>query len=427
MEGHATSHWCSFIPDSFLRDLANDNTLGPEARQSVNDTINGGHSLSFHASHAGIVDEGDHKLSRAERSERLSGLEVPSQVDVSNGKVRDTRGDIVPLIYTARGQETLPGISVHGGRQAIDRNRGQTVASIVRDIFTFFEFEYGYRIFERTGNAVAVTINYGHNYLNAHWTGRRVVLGSGNPAVLDDFHQAHDVVAHEITHGIILRTSGLKIVGQPGELSEHLADVFGLLYKHHASSCAWKSAPDCVWTVGESLWASPEGFFGWSSFPNVSRQLWTASGGKIVENHSRHSPSTALDVDSSEVRNFKTRPRFLRSFSNPTLTNPRQPDHYLEYCKNDDVHHNSGIPNHAFYLAAISAGGPPLEGVGKVWFRAMTDTGLGADCTFAKFAAFTKAYAERDFGGLVEAVKTGWKEVGVTPKEIPGLQAMLSN
>ncbi|ESU15304.1 hypothetical protein SNK03_004307 [Fusarium graminearum] len=344
MEGHATSHWCSFIPDSFLRDLANDNTLGPEARQSVNDTINGGHSLSFHASHAGIVDEGDHKLSRAERSERLSGLEVPSQVD------------------------TLPGISVHGGRQAIDRNRGQTVASIVRDIFTFFEFEYGYRIFEKTGNAVAVTINYGHNYLNAHWTGRRVVLGSGNPAVLDDFHQAHDVVAHEITHGIILRTSGLKIVGQPGELSEHLADVFGLLYKHHASSCAWKSAPDCVWTVGESLWASPEGFFGWSSFPNVSRQLWTASGGKIVENHSRHSPSTALDVDSSE------------------------PDHYLEYCKNDDVHHNSG-----------------------------------ADCTFAKFAAFTKAYAERDFGGLVEAVKTGWKEVGVTPKEIPGLQAMLSN
>ncbi|CAG1962931.1 unnamed protein product [Fusarium graminearum] len=253
------------------------------------------------------------------------------------------------------------------------------------------------------------------------------MLGSGNPALLDDFHQADDVVAHETTHSIILRTSGLKSVGQPRELSEHLADVFGLLYKHEASACAWKNASDCVWTVGESLWASPEGFFRWFSFPDIYRQLWIGSSGKIVDNHSHHSPSTALDVDSSEVKNFKTRPRFFRSFSDPTLTNPKQPDHYLEYCKNDDVHHNSGILNHAFYLAAISARGPPLEGVGKVWFRTMTDKALGADYTFSKFAAFTKAYAERDFEGLVEAVKTGWEEVSVTPEEIPGLGAMLSN
>jgi hypothetical protein len=105
--------------------------------------------------------------------------------------------------------------------------------------------------------------------------------------------------------------------------------------------------------------------------------------------------------------------------------------HYDDYktlpYDNGGVHHNSGIGNYAFYVAADEAKEPPLDGVGKVWFRAMTDTGLGANCKYARFAAFTIAYAKRDFPYLMIPIVTGWDEAGVKPDVVPGLEGMLSN
>jgi Zn-dependent metalloprotease len=219
--------------------------------------------------------------------------------------------------------------------------------------------------------------------------------------------------------------------GEPGALSEHLADVFGLLYKHNVDS-PYAGAEDCVWTIGESLWSPPDGFFGTSSIPvDILKSLWTASGGTIVDNHTRQDPKVARDVTSTEAINFNKFPHYLRSFKNPKSTVPSQPKHYDDYkvvtYDNGGVHHNSGIGNYAFYIAAVEAKEPPLEGAGKIWFRAMIDTGLGADCTFPRFAAFTVAYAKRDFPNLVKSIEIGWDEAGVEPDDIPGLETMLSN
>lgn len=119
---------------------------------------------------------------------------------------------------------------------------------------------------------------------------------------------------------------------------------------------------------------------------------------------------------------FKKLPRCLRSFSDPTSTIPAQPIHINEYSelKTDSggVHHNSGIGNYAFYNAAMDAGGPPLNGVGQVWFRAMIDETLGENCDFPRFAACTVAYVARHFSHLVDSVKKGWDIVGVTPDEV---------
>ena len=50
---------------------------------------------------------------------------------------------------------------------------------------------------------------------------------------------------------------------------------------------------------------------------------------------------------------------------------------------NGGVHINSGIPNHAFYLAATALGGNAWERAGQIWYDVLT----GAACPRTRFAA----------------------------------------
>ena len=83
---------------------------------------------------------------------------------------------------------------------------------------------------------------------------------------------------------------------------------------------------------------------------------------------------------------------------------------------NGGVHINSGIPNHAFYLAASAIGGNAWAGAGRIWYAALTGPGISADCDFATFAGLTLAAALAEFGDAspeVTAVESAWREVGV--------------
>jgi Zn-dependent metalloprotease len=80
------------------------------------------------------------------------------------------------------------------------------------------------------------------------------------------------------------------------------------------------------------------------------------------------------------------------------------------------VHLNSGIPNHAFYLAATAIGGNAWEGAGRVWYDVLTGSSLPADCDFATFAHATVLAGEQRFGAgsaAAAAVQDAWSHVGV--------------
>ena len=77
------------------------------------------------------------------------------------------------------------------------------------------------------------------------------------------------------------------------------------------------------------------------------------------------------------------------------------------------VHLNSGIPNHAFYLAATAVGGPAWEVAGRIWYDTLVG-GLDPAADFLTFAAATARAAQARFGPEVEqAVRTAWEAVGV--------------
>ncbi|MEV7888533.1 M4 family metallopeptidase, partial [Streptomyces sp. NPDC002817] len=82
---------------------------------------------------------------------------------------------------------------------------------------------------------------------------------------------------------------------------------------------------------------------------------------------------------------------------------------------NGGVHINSGIPNHAFYLAATTLGGHAWERAGQIWYDVLTGGELDERASFADFANLTVKAARERFGNGDEfdAVEKAWEQVGV--------------
>jgi Zn-dependent metalloprotease len=127
----------------------------------------------------------------------------------------------------------------------------------------------------------------------------------------------------------------------------------------------------------------------------------------------------------------------LRSFLNekayqdhPDIGTDRQPKHmkdkYTGGSDNGGVHINSGISNHAFYLAAKKIGGKVWESTYKIWYNALAE--VPSNCTFKQFAFATvkagilmakvanSAIKTQDVDHVVQA----WMDVGVLGKADEG-------
>ena len=63
---------------------------------------------------------------------------------------------------------------------------------------------------------------------NAYWNGKGMYYGNGSQA-FSPLVKALDVAGHELTHGVIEATAGLRYIGQSGALNEALADIFGCM------------------------------------------------------------------------------------------------------------------------------------------------------------------------------------------------------
>ena len=193
---------------------------------------------------------------------------------------------------------------------------------------------------------------------------------------------ALDIVAHELTHGITDYTSGLEYQGESGALNEAFSDMIGVATEFYFQARG-SGALQADYLMGEDAFKA--------SRPG------SLSG--------------------------------IRSIQSPTLFG--DPDHYsIRYtgtADNGGVHTNSGIPNHAYYLA-IEGGtnrvsGRGVTGVGfanreqieRVFFRAFTQM-LPVRATFAQARAATIQSA-RDLypsnSAVERAVTDAWTAVGV--------------
>lgn len=166
-------------------------------------------------------------------------------------------------------------------------------------------------------------IHYGENYGNAFWNGKWMVFGDGGKT-LSNLADCLDVVAHEMSHGVISTSARLEYENQSGALNESFADLFAVLID------------DANWTLGEGC--------------------------------------------------TNRAPGYIRNLADPGQGLKHQPSHMSEYrhsanTKEGDwggVHVNSGIPNRAAWLLAEGLSKESLGNsigrtmTGELYYRALT-------------------------------------------------------
>jgi Zn-dependent metalloprotease len=250
--------------------------------------------------------------------------------------------------------------------------------------YDFFAKVFGRDSIDGRGMRIDSTVHYSRRFDNAMWNGSEIVYGDGDGRTFNRFTSALEVIGHELTHGVTPYTAALAYSGQTGALNEHISDAFGIMVKQYVRG---QTVTDSDWLIGAGLFTS-------------------RVQGRAIR--SMAAPGTAYD--------------------DPILGRDPQPSHMDGYVETEDdhggVHINSGIPNHAFYLAAMAIGGRAWEVTGKIWYAALTRH-LGPDADFHDFGRATVDAAAELFGSggdAQQSVIRAWSEVGL-PESFPSTKS----
>ncbi len=205
-------------------------------------------------------------------------------------------------------------------------------------------------------------------------SGPVIFISGGVRFTVRNFAGSLDVVAHELTHGVTAHSSNLLPLNEAGALNEAFSDMMGTSVEFYTRPAA------ADYVMGENLTSVPA-------------------------------------------------PGFQRSLQDPLSFGT--PDHYslrrTDNADNGEVHYNSTIPSHAFYLAieggtnrtskltVTGVGAANRDQIEKIFYRGFTQL-LPANATFATARAAT-IQAARDLYGAgsaaERAVTQAWTAVGV--------------
>ncbi|GJI94761.1 metalloprotease [Duganella caerulea] len=305
-------------------------------------------------------------LDQCETSAYLRGQRSISPVATGVAAVGEKRR----TVYDANHKTTLPGklMRTEGGVAVADAavNQAYDGAGITYD---FYREVLKRNSIDNKGLRIDSTVHYQNKFNNAFWNGQQMVYGDGDGKLFLGFTGALDVIAHELTHGVTQHAvpGGLIYENQSGALNESISDVFGSIIKQ------WKlkqSAEQADWLIGAGILA-----------PGVGKAL-----------------RSMADPGNKEL----------------TWSGDDQPKTMAGYVEGGDVHTNSGIPNHAFYAAAIALKGNSWDKAGPVWYKALGL--LTPNASFSDMAKATSQAAVLLYGAdspEQHAVQAAWKVVGV--------------
>lgn len=284
------------------------------------------------------------------------------------------------LIYDAKHEQKLPGKTIKlPYAEGSDADNAATGAKLTAD---FYQTIFHRNSIDNKGMAIISTINYEVGFNNAFWDGKQMVYGNGDGTIFNDFTTCVDVIGHELTHGADQYTINLLYQGQSGALNESYSDIFGSMVKQYKLQ---QTADTADWLIGDGL------------LKTIGNQHYAL--------RSMKAPGTG----------YKDHPEL------GTDPQPATMDAYVVLANDDahdegGVHINSGIPNHAFYLAATQLKGHSWEKAGKVWYDVMANRKIKSTATFKDFAKATILSAKTLFPldpSVETAIHYAWAQVKV--------------
>lgn len=273
------------------------------------------------------------------------------------------------LIHDCGGSEELPGTAIDPATSTDPTVR--RAHQFTSDAIRFLEACFNRSSYDDQGASIVSSVHYSRIYSNAYWNGSQMVYGDGDGLMILDFTLSPEFVGHEVFHGVTQHACGLVYEGEAGALNESMSDVFGSMFSQWRLS---QTVGQANWRIGDELMGPLAHDFGWNCVRDLADPMAAASMTK-------------------------------------------QPKHYSGYDPNGGPHDNSGIPNHAFYLAAMAIGGRSWEKVGKIWYAGLTDPMTHPRTTFREFARTTLRHARGLFAGdrtVAHAVRIAWRQVGIS-------------
>lgn len=309
-------------------------------------------------------------------------------------------GSASRYVYDAKNTNTL--------RKELRRKEGDAAVSD-QDVDNAYEYAGRLRTFmkevlgrnslDNKGMNLHQTVHLGRNYNNAYWDGDEMAYGDGDGRVFGHFAQDSTVIHHELGHGIVQhhnKNGGLIYRDESGALNESFADINAVMMLHYMADVDVTQSTRDMWLIGaKTMVPYKDGKTGEMKYPALRSFL----NEKAYENH-------------------------------PDIGTDRQPKHmkdkYTGGADSGGVHINSGIPNHAFYLAAHKMGGKVWETTYKVWYNALAE--VPSNSTFKQYAFATvkaaivmsKATNTKLKSEDVDHVIAAWNEVGVLTKADQG-------
>lgn len=272
-------------------------------------------------------------------------------------------------VFDARHHTTLPGTLIPDPETSADPTCKRTFTETTA-VATFYKSVFGRNSIDNAGMAMISSIHYSVNYNNAFWNGGQMVYGDGDGNIFIDFTKGNDVIGHELTHGVTQHTLALTYENQAGGLNESISDVFGSMFRQWQAN---QTVANADWLIGKDIMG-----------PGAIARGYTC----------------------------------LRDMSNPAAGHclSPQPTTFSQYKDGMDPHESSGIPNFAFYKAAMAIGGNSWATAGKIWYQALTGFGPSPSMTMKQFADRTRTLAGNLFASALAvqtAVDKAWKDVGL--------------
>lgn len=307
------------------------------------------------------------------------GARVSSNLTMNFPTSFTVAGDKQRSISTANNQETFPGtvVRTEGGPPSGDKAVDEAYDGL-GDTYDFFWKVFNRNSIDDEGLPLTGIVHFGEDYSNAFWDGQRMVFGDGDMDLFNRFTASLDVIAHELTHGVVEDEAQLLYSFQSGALNESIADVFGSLVKQKKLN---QNADKADWLVGAELL----------------------------------SDSVKKDTSLGENKAIRSLKDPGSAFNHPILGKDPQPKHMEKFVRtfsdNGGVHINSGIPNYAFYNTAINIGGKAWEKAGRIWYETLLDPRLKPNAKFKRFAQLTLVYAKRY--DVEKEVKDAWAKAGI--------------
>lgn len=272
-------------------------------------------------------------------------------------------------VYDCNHSQTLPGSPAANPGSSPDITARQAFNTTTQ-VAKFYEDVFARSSVDNAGMTLMSSIHYGTKYNNAFWNGFQMTYGDGDGNIFIDFSNGNDVIGHELTHGVTQHSMQLAYANEPGGLNEGMSDIFGSMFRQWMAKQDVKSAD---WLIGKDIMGEGAKSKGYTC---------------------------------------------LRDMADPAAAHALapQPKHFSKYKKGMDPHESSGIPNFAFYKAAMAIGGNSWEKTGQIWYNSMTRFAPSPNMKMLGFANRTRTVAAQLFSGnatILGAVDQAWKQVGL--------------